>query len=569
MLKRGFLVIVMSLLSVSHANTLINNNSNVKSKEELEWGTVLFEYFQDDYFNSLIEHEYNQAARNRVATSGEGQLLKGGMQLSYGLADDARTLFQRLLSSKASEADKNRAWFYLSKLYYHKSEHKKAAQAFSKIRGKIPKDIYYEFHYRASLVQNRRPYNRNLEKIVKSAEPSNFYYPYLMYNLGIARLGSKNIKGAMASLTEVTKFASRGEEFAILSDRARHGLSLLAIEDGKVNVAWEHLTQIRTTGLYSNRALLTYAWSAIKLKQFSAAIPALKILDERSITIPEVQEAKVLLAHLFEQEGSPRKALKSNLLAIKDFERGIGMIQESRKIIARKNVPREYIENLQVMMEDTDWYGTKPALSYRRLTPFLIDLLSSNIFNETLRELSDLYAMQKNLEYWLFQANEHLVVLREAERKDFNQEKRKILARIDSFKDRLARQSRVIKLNALTLPVKDQKRLSALVQNTNQDIQLMKSKIDRLKKTRRAYQQPTHYKLEVAKRHANIKAKLDQTLRYIAVLEPLIRSLIYAELKKHEERMRYYWAQSRLAKARLYDTELMKLENAQQESEGP
>ena len=485
--------LLMFLIPNLYANTLYNNSSNVRSVEELEWGTVLYEYFQDDYFNSLIEHEYNQASRNRVAVSGKGQLLKGGMQLSYGLADDARTLFQRLLSSKASEADKNRAWFYLSKLYYHKSENKKAAQAFSKISGKIPKDIYYEFHYRASLVQNRRPFNRNLEKIVKTADPGNFYFPYLTYNLGISRLGNKDIRGAMNSLLEVTKFSSRGEEFAILADRARHGLALLAIEDGKVNIAWEHLTQIRTTGLYSNRALLTYAWSAIKLKQFAAAIPALKILDERSITIPEVQEAKVLLAHLYEQEGSPRKALKSNLLAIKDFERGIGMIQKSRKIIARKNVPREYIENLQVMMDDTDWYGTRPALSYRRLTPFLIDLLSSNVFNETLRELSDLYTMQENLEYWLFQANEHLVVLREAERKNFNDEKRKVLARIESFKNRLSKQSKIIKLNALTLPVKDQKRLSSLVQNTNQDILLLKDKIDRLKRTQRAYQQPTHY----------------------------------------------------------------------------
>ena len=366
----------------------------------------------------------------------------------------------------------------------------------------------------------------------------------------------------------MTKFASRGEEFAILADRARHGLALLKIENGRVNEAWEHLTNIRTTGLYSNRAMLTYAWSAIKLKQFNAAIPALKILDERSITIPEVQEAKVLLAHLYEQEGSPRKALKSNLLAIKDFERGIGMIQQSRKIIARKNVPREYIENLQVMMAETDWYGTRPALSYRKLTPFLIDLLSSNVFNETLRELSDLYAMQKNLEYWLFQSNEHLVVLREAERKNFSEEKRQIIRRIDSFKNRLSRQSKNIKLNALTLPVKDQKRLAALVQNTNQDIQLLKDKISRLKNVRRAYQQPSHYKLEVAKRHANIKAKLNQTLKYIAVLEPLVRSLIYAELKKHEERMRYYWAQSRLAKARLYDTELMNLEKSQVTSRG-
>ena len=43
-------------------------------------------------------------------------------------------------------------------------------------------------------------------------------------------------------------------------------------------------------------------------------------------------------------------------------------------------------------------------------------------------------------------------------------------------------------------------------------------------------------------------------------LEKVMRSVITAELDKHEERIRYYWAQARLGKARLYDKALNNIE---------
>ena len=57
--------------------------------------------------------------------------------------------------------------------------------------------------------------------------------------------------------------------------------------------------------------------------------------------------------------------------------------------------------------------------------------------------------------------------------------------------------------------------------------------------------------------------QLNKTNSYIERLEPIMRKLVNAELDKHENRIRYYWAQSRLAKARLYDRKLLLLEQNQ------
>ena len=80
-----------------------------KSTTDLEYGVILFDYFQQDYFSALIEQEYAQAINNTTAKSPRGQVLKGGMMLSYGMADEAKRMFDTLLDSAAPEEVKNRA----------------------------------------------------------------------------------------------------------------------------------------------------------------------------------------------------------------------------------------------------------------------------------------------------------------------------------------------------------------------------------------------------------------------------------------------------------------------------
>jgi hypothetical protein len=77
-----------------------------------------------------------------------------------------------------------------------------------------------------------------------------------------------------------------------------------------------------------------------------------------------------------------------------------------------------------------------------------------------------------------------------------------------------------------------------------------------------AYKQPDHFQAMVSDHHSRLRQQLIKTEEYIDGLEPIMRKLVNLELDKHEKRMKYYWAQSRLAKARLYDNELLSLEKA-------
>ena len=52
--------------------------------KDLKYGAVLFEYFQQKYFDTLVEYEY-ATARGGIQNHGTyPELLKGGVSLSYG-----------------------------------------------------------------------------------------------------------------------------------------------------------------------------------------------------------------------------------------------------------------------------------------------------------------------------------------------------------------------------------------------------------------------------------------------------------------------------------------------------
>ncbi|WP_045825442.1 tetratricopeptide repeat protein [Teredinibacter turnerae] len=540
--------------------------SHINSREDLSYGPVIFDFYQQNYFLGLVEQSVAQTNKNSVALQDSAQVLKGVMQLSYGMPNATEPLFKSLLANTNKRAVANAAWYHLARLYYNKSEIEAAKRALAEIRGEVPQEIRLDYLYLSSLLNGATSDDsKALLKQSRLADGSP-QYGYLLFNMAVTQLRNGASEEGVKALEQLANYAGDNRELQALSDRAKHGLAQLATQAGELVRAWNYLRGVRTTGLYSNRALLSYAWAAIKLKQFASAIPALQLLDQRNIAIAEVQEAKVLLAHLYEQEGSPRKALKSNLLAEKAFKEGIATLREARAIIAKQDVPREFIENLEVIMDETDWYRANASVDYRKLTPFLIDLMASNPFNETLKDLAALYTLDDNLTYWLSQSEQHQLILKNMAGESGDGELEQILARSRDLNARLKDQKAEIRLNTLTLSEAATERFQVLLESVERDLTLLDDKIQQVSRIKEPYVRPAEHSVLVAVNHRRIESALAQTRELISMLEPVMRKLVNLELAKHEERMNYYWAQSRLAKARLFDSTLLELEHTRSSS---
>lgn len=534
-------------------------HSSVRSRADLEYGAVQFEYHQQNYFHGLVEQSYAAALGNPRAHSHEGQLLKGSMTLSYGMPDDAYTIFNTLLDSEPNQALRNRAWYYLARLYHSRANNADALQALGRIEGRLPPDLYLNYHYLGTLLSYDDKALHNVAGAIGNMPVDSPQLPYLLYNLGVSHLRFGNQEAAINSLQSVVSYANRGEEFLVLADRARHGLARLAMQNERLSDAWLYLQDIRTEGLYSNRALLGYAWTAIQQEMYQASIPALQLLNSRSIALPEVQEGKVLLGHIYEQNGLINRALRSYLGAEQDFLDGLQQLAEAREIIAARDVPEEFITNLEAIVDQSDWFAAEPSVDYKRLSPFLIDLMASPAFSQVLRELAELYAIRNNLNYWASQTDQHDLILKTAAEKRFDDSMKIVIDESEGINDRLANQRRELGLIALSLTQRDQDRLRSSLDNASRELTQLDATIRNLRRQSEPYRQPSAYPAMVRSHHARIREAQEQVEVFIARLEPLMRNLVNAELTTHEERMRYYLAQTRLAKARLYDTALINM----------
>lgn len=543
---------------------------NAAVVKDLKYGTILFDYYQQDYFSALVGYEYAKATDELKNHGNEAKLLQGGMTLSYGLADRAQAIFQELLDDNVPVETRNKAWFYLAKLYYKKGDVQSAVNNLGRISGQIPREIAEEFNYLATLINIDNKHLTAVEQALEFVGKDSAYEPYLLFNLAVTQLSTGDEEKSRANLQRVIAYskANPKEEFLVLADRAKQALAHIYIQKNDLLGAWGHLQNVRTTGLYSNRALLSYGWTAIKLKRYQQAIPALRALDKRSISIAEVQEAKVLLGSLYEQQGASRTALKQYLLAEKAFSGGVESIAKARKVIDGQRIPEEFVVNLEAMMDETDWYGSEPSLDYNKLTPFLVELMSSNPFHSVIKELRDLYALRNNLSFWSRQALEHQLIIKHRQQGLTSKKIERFVQESEKQQETLENNISDLRLHTMTLDVEEQERFTALLEATEQDFDYLDDKLSKVKGIKEPFKQSEENVRWAKKLHKRIQQKLTTTNTLIKKLENVMRTVVNAELDTHEERMRYYWAQARLGKARLYDQTLNRIEDQQYQKSG-
>ena len=136
----AFCVSILLLFSgLTHAKT---EEPNII--KDLHYGEVLFHFYQEDYFTSIV---HLLAARDLNRTSNhvpEDELLLGGIDLSYGLHKESKRIFNKLLEGNVRETIKNRAYYYLAKIYFQRGYLDESAEFLSNVSGPVQESIFGE-----------------------------------------------------------------------------------------------------------------------------------------------------------------------------------------------------------------------------------------------------------------------------------------------------------------------------------------------------------------------------------------------------------------------------------------
>lgn len=532
---------------------------SVTEVHDLKYGAILFEFYQQNYFEALVEYAWAEEHGGVQNHGTYPELLKGGISLSYGLDTQAEAIFSRVAEGNLSEEVRNRAWFYLSKMQYLRGDAEVAARNLGNIQGPLPGAVDSEYRYLAALVNVKLGYFAAGEMVADSIDNDSAFAPYFYFNLAIALGGQENTGRAIAALEKVIDLDDGSEELQRLADRARMALSFLyARGDDQANAGLQ-LSRISSTGAYSNRGLLGASWMAINKGAFRDALGPLDALTGRSIALPEVQEAILLQPHVYEQMGLNGRAAQGFIDADHKFRDALGWLQAARESLNQADMMELFVRNLDQVLGGSDWFGAAPSVSVNHLSPFLVELMSDHSFQSVLKDLRDLYAIHNNLENWQARRDDFDVILAARAGSLDGAGHRQGLSRLAQQLTESRHQYQALANRIDSLEPDAQERLRWQLEDLAFDITRGEHMLKALTGAH-GNSGGDRFGEAVVGMMAQVDDQMVRTEGLISRLEDVMRSLVATELDIHQQRLEQYQVEAQLAKVRILDRSLQQLE---------
>jgi len=393
------------LLWVCLATTSSGFAVTVKPQQvlDLHYGEVLFHFYQEDYFTAISQLMVAQEQNLLRHHQDESELLLGGLQLSYGMPDQAERRFDHLLVHNTDRELRNRVWYYLTKISYQRGHYRSALEKLQKIEQPDEKSIAAELAVlNANLHMALSENNKAAEALKKTRAPDG-WKEYLRINRGIALLRAGELEEGRKTLDKLGKENADSEELRTLRDRANLGLGYELLRAGDAAQAREYLNRVRLQGPFKQAALLGAGWADAEKGDYEQAlIPWLALLELSSYEAP-VQEAQLAVPYAFAQLGDSQRAIHF-------YEKAIGYFDDEQQQLDTA-IQGAQSGVLLSLLSQTDtgisggWLHDTPTLEGVPSGRYLVDVLAAHSFQEPLKDYRDLGYLQQLLKEWLGNIN--------------------------------------------------------------------------------------------------------------------------------------------------------------------
>ena len=396
---------------------------------DLAYGAVLYEYYQGNAFEALSRLD---VANLRGGITGHGDhplLVEGGLMLSYGMTREAKALFEKVLQDNVSEEKRNEAWFYLGKVFYLEQDHSQASDALGRVNGELLEDeddeLYYEWLYLQGQLALASE-SADLDELVNRLPDESLWRAYLVYNRAMKAVADGQQDEALVALAlladELQDIAEDEEdptEAAALRERTLLTAGQLYLQQGRHDEARANLQKISLDSLFSDQALFHFAVAAANEKDYGLALQALNTLNARPLFTPWLQQVPFARGFVFEQLDDRRRALQAYQDAAGHYETLAEHLATERSQLTEDRLVASLRFN-ETLLLPTDGQGVgnsqnPSGLLMRQTTinndPYgrlqvqpddfsLAALLATETFQLGLRDLHELYRLQRSLERW-------------------------------------------------------------------------------------------------------------------------------------------------------------------------
>lgn len=596
-LAKQFAVALSIVLSATPA---FAGDEKPERVQDMRYGAALYEYFQGNYLDALSELHVAEVEGGIGGHGNDPMLMRGGLSLAFGMEREATAIFQEILLQERSEGIHNAAWYYLGKMRYRRADWAGTADLLSNITEEQSKTLRVKLHaLRTNLAVRLQGLDAASQLLAETKKP-NTWTPYVYYNLGAAYIRSGDYPRGIAYLDELSQLELYSEEFLTLRDRALTAAGYALMLNQQFDEAVARFRGVRLVSPVVEKALLGYGWAAAEKQDYVTSLSPWTELSSYSRARPAVQEAMLAVPYAYEQLGAKAEALMAFETAELVFTEQIARIDALKSEVS----PQSLVAALEQFDEDGPVDDNLVSL---------VSLLSADQFRIYTRDMRDLLTMRKKLDVWKRNLDiyKDLLVIR-AEKRDARlkqiseQNHSKQLAELQAQRDSLATTVAEVSANfdAIAIADDDTRELWEISDKASgayavlkksgdkldaeaEQLRLMRGLLlwkasedfsDNLWKIQKRLQQLddaldtatanlqrlehiqestpdiTPYEHRLAALEERLDKRLFAVNNNMGTTETALREMALKELNAQRERLVYYQAQARLAKARLYDT---------------
>jgi hypothetical protein len=378
-----------------------------KDLKDLYFGEALYYAFQGDWFESIsrLDTELRQV---RVLDEPEldslfrhvdhAEFAVGDFELAYRMHHRAGRAITAVIEGNVEEPVRNEAIFRLARIYFQKDQPENALHAVERIKGSVPLRIQDDLAFLRAHILMANGRFAEAARILRELQGSKSLEGFSTYNLGIALIKNGNDQEGRQFLDRTGQVNSSRNETLAIKDKANLVLGSKLLEENQAEAAKQILDRVRLTGPFSNRALLGSGWADASRESFERALVPWSILSEREVTDPAVQEAMLAVPYAYGKLNVHSRAALMYGRALEAFGQEVDKLSVSVKSIREGNFLLALVR--EELKQDANWVVKLRNLPETPETFYLLELMASHDFQESLKNYLDLEELRKKLVVW-------------------------------------------------------------------------------------------------------------------------------------------------------------------------
>jgi tetratricopeptide (TPR) repeat protein len=403
-MKRLVILLISFIFSAAEAQA---GATAPRDLRDLYFGEALYHAYQGEWFDAISRLDTEIALHYHVDEPekdtlhyhiNEATFDVGDFELYYRMHQRAGRAIKAVIEGNGEESVRNEAIFRLARIYFQKDQPESAERTVERIKGTVPEKVRPELSFLRANIDMALGKNADAAKILKDLQGEKSLEGFSPYNMGIALLRNGNEQNGRNSLDKAGHTISDDPATLAIKDKANLVLGEKLLADKNYDAAKEVLDRVRLIGPFSNRALLSSGWADASRDRYESALVPWTILSGRGVTDSAVQEAMLAVPYAYGKLGVYSKAAVLYGKALEAFVKEIDKLGASITSIREGKFLTALVR--EEIKQDPNWVVRLRELPEAPETFYLLELLSSHDFQESLKNYLDLSELQKKLDVW-------------------------------------------------------------------------------------------------------------------------------------------------------------------------